>query len=88
MDQGIALAEDVSTSYSFSMLEMVTLDNAISYTFMCHNKRFILDISAEYLEGEGGLVDEFYEFKDNIDDPDILCDFETCGLSTETRRRV
>jgi hypothetical protein len=65
-------------SYSFSMLEMVVLDDAISYTFMCRNKRFIVDISAESLKGgEGMLVDTFYEFKNNLDDPDIFCDFET-----------
>ncbi len=77
MAQNILLADGVSASYSFSMLEMVILDDAISYTFMCRNKRFIVDISAESLRGEGELVDTFYEFKDDIDDPDIFCDFET-----------
>lgn len=76
--QGMPLADDVApSSFSFSMLEMVILHDAISYTFMCRNKRFVVDILAERLRGEGGLVDAFYRFKDDIDDPDIFCDFET-----------
>lgn len=73
---------DVDPSmYSFSMLDMVTLEDSISYTFMSRNKRFIIEIAAERLRGEGGLVDEFHGFKDDLDDPDIFCDFETWAIS-------
>ncbi|KAL7925180.1 hypothetical protein ACQKWADRAFT_285285 [Trichoderma austrokoningii] len=72
--------QNMPPSYSFSMLDMVTLDDAISYTFMCRNKRFIVDVSAESLGGEGELVDQFYKFKDDIDDPDIFSDFETWAI--------
>lgn len=63
------------------MQEMVSLEDSISYTFMSRNKRFIIEIGAEHLEGEGNLVDEFYEFKDDMDDPDILCDFERWAIN-------
>lgn len=63
-------------SPAFSMLEMVVLEDAISYTFMCCNKRFILDIAAENLEDEWALVGEFYRFKDDLDDPDVFREFE------------
>lgn len=62
------------------MLDMTTLEDAISYTIMCRNKRFIIEISAERLKGEGGLIDIFYDFKDNLDDPDVMCDFETWAV--------
>jgi hypothetical protein len=74
-------ATSTPTIYSFSMQEMVNLEDSISYTFMSRNKRFIIEIAAECLEGEGNLVDEFYEFKDDMDDPDILCDFETWAIN-------
>ncbi|RDL34549.1 Uncharacterized protein BP5553_07677 [Venustampulla echinocandica] len=80
MDQTTNAASGAPTMYSFSMLEMVTLEDSISYIFMSRNKRFIIEIAAEHLEGEGSLIDEFYEFKDDIDDPDILCDFETWAI--------
>jgi hypothetical protein len=74
-------ATSTPTIYSFSMQEMVNLEDSISYTFMSRNKRFIIEIAAERLEGEGNLVDEFYEFKDDMDDPDILCDFERWAIN-------
>ncbi|TVY55312.1 hypothetical protein LCER1_G003524 [Lachnellula cervina] len=80
MDQTTDATNSAPTMYSFSMQEMVTLEDAISYTFMSRNKRFMIEITAERLEGEGSLVDEFYQFKDDLDDPDILCDFETWAI--------
>ncbi|KAH6714133.1 kinase-like domain-containing protein [Leptodontidium sp. MPI-SDFR-AT-0119] len=80
MDQTTNATNGAPTMYSFSMQEMVTLEDSISYTFMSRDKRFIIEIAAERLGGEGSLVDEFYEFKDDIDDPDILCDFETWAI--------
>jgi hypothetical protein len=32
------------------------------------------------LEGDGSLVQEFYKFKDDMDDPDIFCDFEKWAI--------
>lgn len=67
----------VSPSYGFSMIEMVNFHDAVSYTIMCHNKRFIINVSAEHLEGEGGLVNKLYEFIETLDDdPDAMYDFE------------
>jgi hypothetical protein len=77
MDDSAALPDGVPLSYSFSMVGMTTLDDAISYTIMCRNKRFTIEISAQQLEGVGGLIDTFYEFKENLDDTDVFCDFET-----------
>lgn len=74
MDQSLSQTDD--PSLSFSMLEMVVLEDSISYTSMCGNKRFILDISVENLEGEGDLVDAFYQFKEDLDDHDTFIDFE------------
>ena len=65
---------------------MVTLEDSISYTFMSRNKRFMIEIAAERLEGEGSLIDEFYEFKDDIDDLDILCNFETWAIGPIHKR--
>ena len=80
MDQTTNATNVIPSMYSFSMQEMVMLEDSISYTFMSRNKRFIIEIAAKRLEGEGGLVDEFYAFKDDIDDPDIFCDFETWAI--------
>jgi len=68
------------TMYSFSMQEMLEMEDSISYTFMSRNKRFIVEIDACHLEGEGSLVDEFYKFKDNMDDFDVFGDFETWAI--------
>lgn len=74
-----ATAQDVPpVSFSFSMLDMVVLYDAVSYIFMCRNKKFIVNISTERLRGEGGLADTFYRFKeDDLNDPDVYFDFET-----------
>jgi hypothetical protein len=66
----------VAPAYSFSMLEMVTLESSIWYTIMCCNTRFIVSIDAQNLAGKGELVDRFYELKAGVDDPDGLCEFE------------
>lgn len=58
------------------MLEMVILDDAISYTFMCRNRRFMVDVSAESLGQAAELVEKLFHFKDTIDDPDIYVEFE------------
>lgn len=58
------------------MSGMVILDNCITYTFMCRDKRFFLDMSAERLEGEGRHADVFCEFKHNLHDLDMSCDSE------------
>lgn len=68
------------------MLEMVVLEYSISYTFMCRNKRIILNISAENLEGGGGLVDTFYQCKEDLDDPDIFIDFEGWAMDAVDER--
>lgn len=80
MEQATTTTDVDPTMYSFSMLDMVTLEDSISYTFMSRNKRFIIEIAAGRLKGEGGLVDEFYGFKDDLDDPDMFCDFETWAI--------
>lgn len=80
MDQTLDATNSAPSMYSFSMRDMVTLEDSISYTFMSRNKRFIIEIAAKRLEGESGLLDEFYTFKDDLDDPDILCDFETWAI--------
>ncbi|TVY20808.1 hypothetical protein LARI1_G001787 [Lachnellula arida] len=80
MDQTTDATNSTPTMYSFSMQEMVTLEDSIFYTFMSRNKRFMIEITAERLEGEGSLIDEFYQFKDDLNDPDILCDFETWAI--------
>jgi len=66
--------------YSFSMQNIVTLEDSFSYTFMSRNKRFVIEIAAERLEGEGSLIGEFYGLKGDIDDPDVLCNFETWAI--------
>lgn len=82
-----ATAPDVPpVSFSFSMLDMVVLYNAVSYIFMCRNKQFIVNISTERLRGEGGLADTFYKFKeDDLNDPDVYFDFETWSSMRSTR---
>lgn len=55
-----ATAQDVPpVSFSFSMLDIVVLYDAVSDIFMCRNKQFIVNISTERLRGEGGLADTF-----------------------------
>lgn len=68
-----ATAQDVPpVSFSFSMLDMVVLYDAVSYIFMCRNKQFTVNVSTERLRGEGGLADTFYKFKeDDLNDPDV-----------------
>jgi serine/threonine protein kinase len=77
--QDMPLADNVAPlSYSWSMLDMVVLHGAVSYTFMCRNKQLIVNILAERLRGEGGLADAFYRFReDDLNDPDVYVDFET-----------
>lgn len=77
--QDVPLTDAVApVSFSFSMLDMVILYDAVSYIFMCRNKQFIVNISAERLRGEGGLVDTFHKFmEDDLNDPDVYVDFET-----------
>lgn len=77
--QDVPLTDAVApVSFSFSMLDMVILYDVVSYIFMCRNKQFIVNISAERLRGEGGLVDTFHKFmEDDLNDPDVYFDFET-----------
>jgi len=68
-----------SSSYPFTMLEMVILEDmeTISYTFMCLNKKFVIDVAAEKLQGKGNLVDKLHEFIATIhDDQAAEMDFE------------
>ena len=61
------------------MLEIIILEDTISYTFMSRNKKFIVDVEAEKLQGTSNhLVDKLLGFiGTNMDDhPDAETDFE------------
>ncbi|CAG8982277.1 hypothetical protein HYALB_00004511 [Hymenoscyphus albidus] len=80
MDQTTNESNFAPSVYGFSIQEMVILEHAISYSMMSRNTRFVIEIAAERLKGEGGLIDEFYQFKPDIGNPDIFCDFETWAI--------
>lgn len=62
------------------MLDMTICEESITYTFMARNKKFILEIDAEMLEGKGYILDEFHGFLEDLDDPDNFADFETWAV--------
>ncbi|KAI1105536.1 hypothetical protein F4804DRAFT_304202 [Jackrogersella minutella] len=61
---------------SYRMLELAVFDENIVYVFMRNAKRFYINIRAETLEGQGALLSDFKKFRDGIDDPDTLFQFE------------
>ncbi|KJZ68343.1 hypothetical protein HIM_12265 [Hirsutella minnesotensis 3608] len=70
-----------SPAASFCMLELLASDHAVEYAFMYNGTRFFLFISAEKLAGDGNLLDEFYNFLKDLDDPDTMFQFEEWVLS-------
>ncbi|KAI4859025.1 hypothetical protein F4820DRAFT_441001 [Hypoxylon rubiginosum] len=67
---------------AFCMLELTIHVEAIVYVFMYNRVRFYVNIIAEKLEGEGEVLHEFNEFKDDLDDPENLSNFEDWILDT------
>ena len=59
-----------SGPWRFRMLEMIILEDTISYTFMSRNKKFVVDVEAEKLQGTSNhLVDKLLGFiGTNMDD--------------------
>ena len=66
---------------SFCMLDLFISDLAVEYAFVYNGTRFYVTIKAEKLKGEGEFLDEFNKFKDGIDDPDTMFQFEEWILS-------
>ncbi|KAM0431359.1 hypothetical protein ACHAPT_005335 [Fusarium lateritium] len=66
---------------SFSMLELSESDLGVEYAFMYNCVRFYVTILYQDLEGEGTILDEFNNFKDDLDDPHTLFQFEDWILS-------
>ncbi|KAK3941352.1 hypothetical protein QBC46DRAFT_104501 [Diplogelasinospora grovesii] len=67
---------------SFSMLELWVHGEDIVYVFLFNGTRFYVSITSEKLEGEGELLQKFNDFKDDLDDPDTMFNFEEWVLGT------
>ncbi|KAM4058916.1 kinase [Hirsutella rhossiliensis] len=70
-----------SPAPTFCMLDLLASDRAIEYAFMYNGSRFYIFISAEKLLGGGHLLEDFQTFLSDLDDPDIMFQFEEWILS-------
>lgn len=70
------VADGETTGPSFRTLDLLVHDLGLNYAFMYNYLRFHITISAENLRGEGSLLDEFNNFKDDLDNPDRYLQFE------------
>lgn len=61
---------------SFCMLDLWVADTGVDYAFMYNGVRFLISILAEKLRGEGGLFEEFNDFKEDLEDPEKMFEFE------------
>ncbi|KAK5996761.1 hypothetical protein PT974_02102 [Cladobotryum mycophilum] len=61
---------------SYCMLDLAITGQTIHYAFMYNGKRFYVTISADKLQGRGGLLDEFAKFAMDLDDLDTMFQFE------------
>lgn len=61
---------------SFSMLELSQSDLGVEYAFIYNCVRVYVIIISQDLEGEGPILEEFNSFRNDLDDPNTLFQFE------------
>lgn len=61
---------------SYRILDLAVLTENIVHVFMYNLKRFYVIIIAENLEGKGNLLNKFKRFRDDIDEPETMFQFE------------
>ncbi|OTB01704.1 hypothetical protein M426DRAFT_265610 [Hypoxylon sp. CI-4A] len=61
---------------SYRVLELTPLGEDMLYVFLYNLKRFYIDLRQRDLVGPGSLLNDFKSFRDNIDDPEIIFQFE------------
>ncbi|KAF7551668.1 hypothetical protein G7046_g7654 [Stylonectria norvegica] len=61
---------------AFSMLDLIEHDDAVDYISLNNGVRFYVEINEKDLQGEGGLVDVFNDFLDDLQDPENMFQFE------------
>ncbi|KAI1749916.1 hypothetical protein F4782DRAFT_549342 [Xylaria castorea] len=66
---------------SYCMLDLQVLDQDILHVFMRNCVRFYVKMIAQDMEGDGQIFSEFARFRDDLDDPDIMFEFEEWVLT-------
>ena len=61
---------------SFTQLELSVYDEDVVFVFLLNGTRFYVSITSKMLEGSGELLQEFQGFKDDLDDPETMFNFE------------
>ena len=61
---------------SFTQLELSVYSEDVVFVFLLNGTRFYVSITSKMLEGSGELLQEFRDFKDDVEDPDTMFNFE------------